>query len=102
MKRRLPIGNIVRALVIHSPKAQRDTVVMSRPDGAACQGENHDKEDGNAARGLVLLRGDEGDQRADDQSGDQAADVRRVVDARKRESKDQIVDYKCAEAAKCA
>ena len=46
----------------------------------------------------VLMRGKEGDERANYQSGDEAADVGRIVDARQRKSENEVVNDKRAQA----
>ncbi len=48
---------------------------------------------------MLLPRGEQRDQCAEDQSGDEAADVGSVVDAGDCGSEDQIVENKCSEAA---
>src|SRR5271154_1606316 len=72
MERHLLVREVRRVLEIDSSEAQGRVIVACCPDGDAGEGENYHEKDGDAARCLVSLRSDEGDQRSDNESGGDA------------------------------
>src|SRR5271163_2169204 len=79
MERHLLVREVRRVLEIDSSEAQGRVIVACCPDGDAGEGENYHEKDGDAARCLVSLRSDEGDQRSDNESGDEAANVCSII-----------------------
>ena len=77
-------------------------MVMSQFRSAAHQRENDGEENRSAARRMILPRSHEGNQCSHNQSSDQPADVRSIVDPGQCESKNQVVDDKRPEAAQRA
>jgi len=87
---------------VNSLQLQRDMIVVRKQHCNAGQRSEHNSKYQGAAWSVLVTRGDDSDERAHDQSCDQAADVGGVVDAGKREAEDEVVNNERAEAAKRA
>ena len=84
-----------------SSQTQRQAVGVGEFHCSTSQSQKQNYENEGAAWSLLMLRGKQRDDGADDQSGDQSANVSGVVDAGKGESKDEVVNDKSAQAAQC-
>lgn len=66
-------------LQVYPSQTQGYTIVMSQLHGGARKSESHAEKDGRAARGMVSLGSDEGDESAENQSCEKATDVCSII-----------------------
>ena len=62
-----------------SSQAQGQTVMVRQFSGAAGEYEKRNKKNRSAARSMILLRSNEGDERTKNQSSDEAPDVSGII-----------------------